>query len=200
LTDDRIEHLTTAEAAITKALSLAPNHPMAHNVLGIVQLFTDRAAQGIATCERALALDRNLAWAHGNIGFGKVCLGRGGETEAHIEQALRLSPRDTYVYVWTLFVGLAKFWLGADAEAIVWLRRSIEANRNYNFPHFLLAAALAHVGELDEARASAQAGLAINPSFSIRRYRNNTPCSHPVYLAGRERVYEGLRMAGVPQG
>jgi TolB-like protein/Flp pilus assembly protein TadD len=200
LTDDRIEQLTTAEAAVKKALSLAPNHPMAHNVLGLLQLFTDRAAQGIATCERALALDRNLAWAHGNIGFGKICLGRGGETEAHIEQAFRLSPRDTYVYVWTLFVGLAKFWLGAEAEAIVWLRRSIEANRNYPFAHFLLAATLARLGELDEARASAQAGLAINPSFSIRRYRNNTPCNDPVYLAGRERVYEGLRMAGVPEG
>jgi TolB-like protein len=200
LTDDRIEHLTIAEAAVTRALSLAPNHPMAHNVLGIVQLFTDRAAQGIATCERALALDRNLAWAHGNIGFGKVCLGRGGETEAHIERPLRLSPRDTYVYVWALFVGLAKFWLGADAEAIVWLRRSIEANRNYSVAHFFLAATLAHVGELEEARASARAGLAINPSFSIRRYRNNTPCNDPVYLAGRERVHEGLRMAGVPEG
>jgi hypothetical protein len=23
---------------------------------------------------------------------------------------------------------------------------------------------------------------------------------HPAYLAGRERVYEGLRMAGVPEG
>jgi tetratricopeptide (TPR) repeat protein len=129
-----------------------------------------------------------------------VCLGRGGETEVHIEQALRLSPRDTYVYVWTLFVGLAKFWLGADTEAIVWLRRSIEANRNYSVAHFLLAATLAHAGELDAARASAQAGLAINPSFSIRRYRNNTPCHDPVYLAGRERVYDGLRMAGVPEG
>jgi hypothetical protein len=59
---------------------------------------------------------------------------------------------------------------------------------------------LAHVGELDEARATAQAGLALNPSFSIRRYRTNTPSNHPVYLAGRERVYEGLRMAGVPEG
>jgi tetratricopeptide (TPR) repeat protein len=173
---------------------------MAHNVLGIVQLFTDRAAQGIATCERALALDRNLAWAHGNIGFGKVCLGRGGETEAHIERPLRLSPRDTYVYVWALFVGLAKFWLGADAEAIVWLRRSIEANRNYSVANFCLAAVLARVGELDEARATAQAGLALNPSFSIRRFRNNTPSNHPVYLAGRERIYEGMRMAGVPEG
>src|SRR5215472_5988128 len=63
--DDRIERLTAAEAAVTKALSLAPNHPMAHCVLGLVKIFTNRAAQGIAECERALTLDRNLAVAHG---------------------------------------------------------------------------------------------------------------------------------------
>ena len=116
-----------------------------------------------------------------------------------MEQALRLSPRDTLVYIWSLFVGLAKLWQGADAEAIVWLRRSLEANRNYPGAHFNLASALALVGELDEARATVQAGLALNPSFTIRRYRTNTPSNHPVYLAGRERIYEGMRMAGVPE-
>jgi tetratricopeptide (TPR) repeat protein len=198
-TDDRIEHLTVAEAAVTKALSLAPNHPLAHFVLGFLEIFTNRAAQGIAQSERALALDRNLAGAHANIGTAKFFLGRGGETEAHVEQALRLSPRDTIVYIWMMFVGLAKFWQGADAEAIVWLRRSLEANRNYPIGYFYLAAVLAHVGELGEARAAAQAGLALNRSFSIRRYRTNTPSNHPVYLAGRERIYEGMRMAGVPE-
>ncbi|MGY3691248.1 TolB-like protein/Flp pilus assembly protein TadD [Bradyrhizobium sp. USDA 3240] len=199
-TDDRIEHLTAAETAATKALSLAPNHPAAHNILGIVQTYTNRATQGIGKCERALALDRNLATAHANIGYGKLCLGRGVETEGHIEQALRLSPRDTYVYAWTFFVGLAKFWHGADAEAIAWLRRSLEANPNYPMTHLLLAAVLAQVGEPDEARATAQAGLALNPSFSIRRYRAYVPSNHPVYLAGRERAYQGMRLAGVPEG
>ena len=197
-TDDRIKHLAAAEAAVTKALSLAPNHPFAHNVLGAVQTFRNRAAQGIAQCERALALDRNLARAHAHIGLAKLFLGRGGETEAHIEQALRLSPRDTAVYVWTMFVGIAKFWYGADAEAIVWLRRSLEANRN-SIAHFYLAAVLTHVGELDEARATVQAGLALYPSFTIRRYRANAPSNNPVYIAGRERVCEGMRMAGVPE-
>src|SRR5246500_147329 len=153
-TDNRIEHLTAAEAAGTKALSLAPNHPRAHFVLGLVQIFTNRAAQGIAECERALALDRNLANAHANIGTAKLYLGRGGETEAHVEQALRLSPRDNAVNIWALYVGIAKFWHGADAEAIVWLRRSLEANRNHPLAHFYLAAVLAHAGELDEARAT----------------------------------------------
>jgi tetratricopeptide (TPR) repeat protein len=104
------------------------------------------------------------------------------------------------VYIWSAYVGLAKFWQGANAEALVWLRRSLEANRNYPLGHFYLAAALAQVGELDEARATAQAGLALNPSFSICRFRTNTPSNHPVYLVGRERIYEGLRMAGVPEG
>jgi tetratricopeptide (TPR) repeat protein len=99
-----------------------------------------------------------------------------------------------------MFVGLAKFWHGAEAEAIVWLRRSLEANRNYPIAHFHLAAVLAHVGELDEARTTAQAALALNPNFNIRRFRTGTPSNHPVYLRGRERVCEGLLMAGVPEG
>jgi tetratricopeptide (TPR) repeat protein len=200
LPDDRVERLATAEAAAAKALSLAPNHPSAHNVMGLVQIYTNRAAQGIAECERALVLDRNLARAHGGIGIAKFFLGRSGEMETHIEQAFRLSPRDTLIYVWSFWVGLAKLWQGADAEGVVWLRRSLEANRNYPSAHFYLAAALALVGELDGARTTAQAGLALNPTFTIRRYRTFNPSNHPVYLAGRERIYDALRLAGVPDG
>jgi Flp pilus assembly protein TadD len=59
-----------------------------------VHIYTARAAQGIAECEQALALDRNLAGAHAMIGMAKNMLGRSDETEAHIREALRLSPRD----------------------------------------------------------------------------------------------------------
>ena len=37
-------------------LSLVPEHALAHFVLGIVQINTKRVPQGIAECERALAL------------------------------------------------------------------------------------------------------------------------------------------------
>ena len=40
-------------------------------------------------------------------------------------------------------VGMAKVQLGADAEAVDWLRRSIEANRNFPVAHFEFAGALA---------------------------------------------------------
>ena len=103
-----------------------------HLILGFVQIFTKRAAQGIAECEQALALDRNLARAHALIGLAKFFLGRGAETEAHVNEAFRLSPRDTFAHRWMLYVGLAKAQLGADAEAVIWMRRSLDANRNYS--------------------------------------------------------------------
>ncbi len=67
--DSRAERLMSAEATLNKALSLAPQHARAHMYLGVVQTYTNRAAQGIAECEQALALDRNLADAHGWIGL-----------------------------------------------------------------------------------------------------------------------------------
>jgi hypothetical protein len=65
---------------------------------------------------------------------------------------------------------------------------------------FYLAVTLVHLGELDEANAAARAGLELHPGFTISRYRASAACNHPAYLAGRELTYEGLRMAGVPEG
>ena len=200
LTDDPAPYLAVAEAASNRALSLAPQHALAHLRLGIVLILTNRAAQGIAECERALALDRNLAHAHAWIGLAKVYIGRAAETEAHVHEALRLSPRDARYYVWLLIVGVAKFHLNADGEAVAWLSRSIEANRNHPVPHFWLAAALARLGALDEAKVAARAGLVLNPGFTIRRVRAQLPTDNPIYLVGRARLYEGLRLAGVPEG
>ena len=198
--DDRTAQFAAAETALTRALSMAPRHAMAHLALGAVQILTNRAAHGICECEHALALDRNLADAHGCVGMAKYFSGRAEDTEAHIFEALRLSPRDVYAYRWMLFVGIAKAQLGADAEAVVWLRRSIEANRNYPLAHFHLAETLALLGRLEEARAAAQAGLALQPDFTLRRYRENALSDNPAYLAGRERGCEGMRLAGVPEG
>jgi TolB-like protein len=199
-TDDRAAPLATAEAALIKALSMAPQYAHAHMYLGAVHIYTARAAQGIAECEQALALDRNLANAHGWIGLAKLFLGRDEETEAHIREALRLSPRDIFAYRWIAFVGIAKLWHGADAESLAWLRRSIEANRNFPLAHFYLGAALAWLDAVDEGRAAVQAGLALDPGFTLRRYRAGASSDNPIYLAGRERLHEGMRMAGVPEG
>lgn len=189
-----------AETILIKVLSVAPDHPMAHHLLGSAQILTNRAAQGITECERALALDRNLAGAHAQIGLAKYSIGQGEETEAHVQEALRLSPRDGSVAAWTIYVGLAKLQGNADEAAVTWFRRSIEVNRNIPLAHFFLAAALALLSRLGEARAAALTGLALDPSFTIRRFRINASSDNPTYLERRERICDGMRLAGVPEG
>jgi len=50
--------LAAAEAALIKALVPGPhNTPRPHALLGVAQIITNRAAQGIAECEQALALE-----------------------------------------------------------------------------------------------------------------------------------------------
>ncbi len=199
-TDDRAARLTGAEAALTAALSLAPDHSGAHLFLGLVQIQTNRAAQGMASCERALALDRNLAPAHAMIGLAKYRIGRSEETEAHIEEALRLSPRDTFGAAWLSISGDAKLFLGSDEEAVTRFNGALALNRNNPYANFLLSAALAHLGRLDEARAAVRAGLALNREFTVRRYLAGAASDNPTFLAQRERVVAGLRKAGVPEG
>ncbi len=199
LTDDRAARIAAAEAKAIKALSQAPNRALAHFVVGTVCDLTKRNAEAVTEFEHALALDSNLAYAHALIGIAKTALGRADEAEGHIREALRLSPRNVMAHHWMSSAGTAKLHLGADDEAVAWLRRAIDANRNFAFTHLSLAAALARLGRVDEARAAAAAGLALEPGFTIGRLRAGVRSDNPVYLAGRERIYEGLRKAGVPE-
>src|SRR3984885_6907650 len=190
-----------AEAKLTKALSSVPDHARGHMYLGFIDILTKRAARGIAECEHALALDRNLASAHSIIGYGKIYIGRAEETEAHIVEALRLSPRDTRAYLWMTNAGDAKNQLGSYEQAVAWFRQAIDANRNHPLTHFYLAAALAQIGRLDEARSAVKAGLALNPTYAISRARaaRSAMTDAPTFLAQLEPVFEGMRKAGVPE-
>jgi len=199
LSEDRASRLAAAEAALNEALSKAPDYAVAHVLMGTIQIHTNRVAEGIRQCERALELSPNLAIAFAGIGTGKLFLDKAEETEAHIREALRISPRDTMVYLWYSIVGLAKLRLGKDEEAVAWLRRSIEAGRTFPMSHFFLGAALAHLGQLLEARSEVQAGLAIAATFTIARIRASASTSNPTAVAFRERLIDGLRKAGLPE-
>ncbi len=123
------------------------------------------------------------------------------ETEAHVSEALRLSPRDTNAHTWKGFAGIAKNQLGSWDQAVIWFRLAIEANRNYPYPYFVLGVALAQLGRLDEARSAVKAGLALNPAFAVSRARAlwAAMSDDPTYLAQLEPIFEGLRKAGVPE-
>ena len=197
---ERAARFAAAEAAATKALSLAPDHAGAHWAVSYVFGFTNRVERAIAECETAVALDRNFAFANMALGMHKLHLDRAEETEAHVLEALRLSPRDAHLFGMLAVAGFAKDYLGRYEEAVAWQRRSIDANPNFPTSHFHLAIALAHLGRLEEARAAARAGLALAPHFTIASYlAANKFSDSPAHLAWRERQADGLRKAGLPE-
>jgi TolB-like protein/Tfp pilus assembly protein PilF len=199
ITDDRAARLASAEAVAIKALSLAPDHAFAHLVLGSFYSAVNRGEEAIAQFEHALTLDCNLVYAHALIGMAKTALGRAADAESHYREALRLSPQDVAAHHWMSSAGTSKLHQTKDEEAVSWFRRAIETNRNFAFTHLSLAAAFAHLGRIDGARAAAKAGLILEPSFTIARFCAGARSDNLVYLAGRERIYEGMRRAGVPE-
>ena len=136
-TDDPRPLWAAAEAKLSKALAAAPNNARAHLYMGLLLVATNRVARGIEELERALALDPNLAAARGAIGLAHVYIGRAEETEAHVLEALRLSPRDTDISSWFRHVGYAKACLDEYEAAVGWLRKSIDAKSQQSLDLFL---------------------------------------------------------------
>ena len=161
---------------------------------------SNRGAEGIAELERTLALDPNLAQAQARMGFAMAVNGRAGETEAHIKEALRLSPRDPFAFQWVAYGAFAKLLSGADEEAVALYHRSIELYRNYPISHLYLAAALQLLGRPEEARKEAEVVLQLTPKFTLRLYRAGAQSDNRLFLKQRERIIEALRAAGVPEG
>ena len=198
--DDKAERLASVEANLNCVLSRSPNNAWAHYLMGRVLVQTNRLSQAVAEWERALALNANMAAAHAQIGLAKLFDGHPEEAEGYELEALRASPRDTDANVWLAYIALAKLHLGAYQDALGVYRRSIELNPNYATARFYLAATLAELGRLDEAKTELKAALVLNPGFTIRRYRAGAQSDNPAFLKGRERIIEGMRKAGVPEG
>jgi hypothetical protein len=64
----------------------------------------------------------------------------------------------------------------------------------------MLAGELALAGLLAEAADVCAVARCLAPTFTIARFRAEAVSDKSVYLAQRGHFYEGLRLAGVPEG
>ncbi len=187
-----------AEAAALAAVELNPDLASTHYALSWVYTYSNRPELALAAAERALLLRQNHAHAHAVVGMANIFLGRADEAEHHILRALTLSPCDPFAYTWREFAGAAKIYLGEWGKAAAWFHSAPEAERSHPLHNFFLAAALAGQGRSTEASTAAQRGLALAPTFTLRRFQQAPLGNDPTYLAQRQRICEAMREAGVP--
>ena len=82
------------------------------------------------------------------------------------------------------------------------LRKGIALSPNYSQAHLFLTAAYGLQGRVDEARTALAAYLRTGtPTHTIALVRGRavSTSTHPVYVAQLERLYQGLRKAGMPE-
>ena len=165
--EDRAASIYHARAAVTTG----GDNATALAIAGVVVLFEDHdIATAFDLFDRALALSNSNVFA---LCLSASALAWRGMPELAIErarQALRISPFDTLNYVSYLALSIANFQTGRFDEARDAARRAVESNPDFSVPHALLAAALARLGQAEEARAEASQVLALEPLFSIGRY------------------------------
>jgi TolB-like protein/Flp pilus assembly protein TadD len=156
--------------------------------------FGSNLDDGIATIERAIALNPNSALAFTNAGWLRAYKGDAARAIEDFDRALALSPRDPGLYRLNSGLAVALVELGDFAGAITAARRAIADNPNYLIGHRVLTAALAHSGKLEEALEVADVlrrnGIRVSSHAPRRMAR---------FARGLEPVLRGLRMAGLEE-
>ncbi len=186
--------VTQGEAA-RRAVAADDGDAMAHTALAIYELFSGRHEEARRRLRRALDLDPNSAFARGYLG---VTYGFGGDCDTalpHLEEAMRLSPRDPLLVIWSLCQGWANFTAERYEEAIKFAIEAAEANPEFPDIYAVLAAANGQLGRVSAARVALDELSRRMPNLTASDERLNRPFARAV---NRESFLEGLRKAGMP--
>ena len=185
------ENRRTAVDMAEKAVALDPNDAGSRWVLGHVMAHERRWAESDAEFAAALELDPNHADAWAALSDLSVLGGRLAEGMEQIRKALRLNP---YPLCWYyLLLGQAQY-AARQYEAAVETLRKEETYRTTS--RRFLAASLAQLGRLDEARRETELFLASNPHFTISHWVAAMPFDDD---AMRDHFIDGFRKAGLPE-
>ena len=123
-----------AETLATQALAASPGSTLAHLAKGQLLRAEGRCDKAIPEFEMVIASNRNSSGALFALGECKLLTGSIEETIPLEEQAIRLSPRDPYVFNRYLVIGKVHLLQSRIEEAIVWLERARIGNPGSPWP------------------------------------------------------------------
>jgi len=176
-----------------KAVALDPNDAGNHWVFGHVLGYERRWPESDAEFAAAFRLNPNIADAWAMQSDLIVMSGRLADAVEHVQKALRLNPHPPHWYYWML--GHAQYALRQYDRAAETLRKE-ETYRAGS--RRILAATLAQLGQLDEARREAELFMIHNPHFTISQWVATRPFRDEA-MRVRDHFVDGYRKAGLPE-
>jgi adenylate cyclase len=165
--EDRAAAIHHARTAIT----VGSDDATALAIAGLVIWFDEHDnTAALSLFDRALALSSSNVFAHCCSAVALAWMGKAEPAIERAERALRLSPFDSLNYLSYDALAISYFHTKRYEEAREAARGAIESNPRFSVPHALLTAALVRLGRDEEAKVAAQRVLALDPTFTIRRF------------------------------
>jgi len=195
-------YIVDKKAAISESYELAKRavllderNEYAHWGFGFIQLWRRKHELAIAELKRAIELNPNCSLAFGTLG---TILSYSGEPEESIknnEIAIRLNPRDISIFFRYSGLAMAHFVAGRYSEAVQWARKSVQRKPIWRVGHAVLAASLAQLDLIKEAKAAVDNYLDNIPNETISKLRFLPFKNH----IDARRLEDGLHKAGLPE-
>jgi adenylate cyclase len=190
--DDPDNSLRRAKHNAEQAIEKDPNEPFARLVTSWAAIFEKDLDRAKSEADIALSLNPNFSGAYVILGHIQTLSGRPLDAIPALERATRLDPafRSRHLH----FLGMAYLLAGKYETAAALLRERILLMPGTDFSRVLLASALGHLGEVDEARRIWRELKEINPKYSFDEHFARQPFKREEDV---QRIAEGLTKAGI---
>lgn len=191
--------LAAAEVALNQALDIEPNHALARYGRAMIYTVLRRLELARDDALTAIALDPTFTPAYIRLAQIETSRGHPEAALAWTRQAMRISPREPRIGSALYAEAHAHTLLGNDEEVVQLSRRAIGAGFKAHFAYTYLAAALANLGRIDEARSVMSELTTRYPRVTIAQVFANRRSDYASYLSRWQRYLDGLRKAGLPE-
>jgi len=178
-----------------KAIVLEGRNEYAHWAMGMIDLYRGNHNKAIAEYQRAIELNPNCSLAYGSLGTALNYSGEFDESIRNNEIAIRSDPMDISIAFRFTSIALAHYLAGRYGEAEEWARKAVYRKPNWYMGHTMLAASLAQLNRLKEAKETVDNYLQLFPHARISALKEH-PFKNPNDVL---RLEEGLRKAGLPE-
>jgi tetratricopeptide (TPR) repeat protein len=156
-----------------QALQLDPDQVTAHytkaNLISVKAKPNDAASANeiIAEAEATLRADPSYARAYWAMSHGEMLLARYEQAMSHLEQAMRISPRDGNRGFWHMAMGKQLLALRRYDAAVQEGLKSIDLGYQNVLGYAALAAFYAAADKIPEAKAALAEAMKLNPKLSV---------------------------------
>jgi tetratricopeptide (TPR) repeat protein len=184
-----------------QALLLNPNQAAAHHIKALLIMFKAKpddaasATEIISEAEASLRADPSFASAYLPRAIGEGLLGHHEQSISDLEQAVRVSPRDSHVGLWYMQIGRELLALRRYDAAIQEGLKAIDSGYRTVLSYTALAAFYAAADKAPEAKAALAEAMKLNPKLSVAWFHAHFPS----YIESPPSMREGLIKAGLPE-